>query len=257
MRWPPSHSIPGQWDKIGTIVLNAFNYATEHKILHLSACRGVISLIPKKDRDVLHLKNRRPLILLNMNYKILAKAIARRITPHLDKIIHSSQTGFMKNRNITHNIRILIDIMHYVDEEQVGTVVISLDFENAFDRVERQTVNAALKLLNFGEYLISLINLLYNEFHSCTINLEHTSEWFYPGHGLHQGCPASLIIFVCVIELLGQQIRDNKDIRGILIGYVEYKSIQFADNMNLFSLYIESSLRAAISTISIFEANTG
>ena len=111
-------------------------FSFENNLLPLSTRRGIISLIPKKDRDPLRLKNWRPLTLLNCDYKILTKAIVYRIRPYLDHLIHPSQTGFMQDRNISHNIRKIIDLINIVENEDIIAVLISLDFEKAFHRVE-------------------------------------------------------------------------------------------------------------------------
>ena len=45
-------------------------------IMNLSMQRGVIMLIPKKEKDMRYIKNMHPLTLLNIDYKILAKLLA-------------------------------------------------------------------------------------------------------------------------------------------------------------------------------------
>ena len=67
------------WDNIAKVLHKAVLYACEHGELHISARRGIISLIPKKSRDNTLLKNWRPLTLLNTDYRILAKTLAHRI----------------------------------------------------------------------------------------------------------------------------------------------------------------------------------
>ena len=47
-----------------------------------------------------------------------------------------SQTGFMQKRNISHNIRKVMDIMQFAQENKIDALLISLDFEKTFDRVE-------------------------------------------------------------------------------------------------------------------------
>ena len=42
--------------------------------------------IPKKDKDLRYIENFRPLSLLNTDYKILAKALARRLQPLLKQL---------------------------------------------------------------------------------------------------------------------------------------------------------------------------
>ena len=71
----------------------------------------MITSIPKVDGDLKELSNRRPISsLLNIDYKILTKALAKRIEKYLPKLINSDQTGFVKGRYIGQNIRLLNDI---------------------------------------------------------------------------------------------------------------------------------------------------
>ena len=49
---------------------------------------GVITLLPKEDSNLLLLSNWRPITLLNTDYKIASKAIAKRIERVLPSIIH-------------------------------------------------------------------------------------------------------------------------------------------------------------------------
>ena len=67
------------WDLIMDPLYEVYVFAYENDQLHLSARRGLITLIPKKERDILFVKNWRPLTMLNIDYKILAKALASRL----------------------------------------------------------------------------------------------------------------------------------------------------------------------------------
>jgi len=66
-----------------------------------------MNLIPKKDADPNLIKNWRPLTLLNFDYKIASKATANRIKTVLPELISDDQSGFIKNRCISDNIRTL------------------------------------------------------------------------------------------------------------------------------------------------------
>ena len=68
-----------------------------------------ISLIRKDESNLTTLSNLRPITLLNEDYKILAKVIAKRIESVLPKLIQSDQTGFIKGRFIGQNVRLLND----------------------------------------------------------------------------------------------------------------------------------------------------
>ena len=81
------------------------------KLLKTESCQSLreeelISLIPKEDNNLLELSSWHPITLLNVDYKILAKTIAKTVEPFLPMLIHSDQTGFIKDRYIGQNIRL-------------------------------------------------------------------------------------------------------------------------------------------------------
>ena len=92
-------------------MLASFHFAFQSGSLSISQRRGVISLIPKKNKDKSILENLRLISLLNVDYKILTKVIAKRIEKTLPKIINPDQTGYVKGRYIGENIRLIQDVM--------------------------------------------------------------------------------------------------------------------------------------------------
>ena len=68
--------------------------------LGISRRRGIITLTPKDDVSLLELTNWRPITLLNVDFKIASKAIAKRFESILPSLIQSDQTGFVKGRYI-------------------------------------------------------------------------------------------------------------------------------------------------------------
>ena len=63
-----------------------------------------------------------------MDYKILAKVIAKRIERVLPALIRSDQTGFVKDSFVSQNVRLLNDIMDYVEAKNLPGIF-SLIFE--------------------------------------------------------------------------------------------------------------------------------
>ena len=88
------------WPELRTEMLASFHFAFQSGSLSISQRRGLISLIPKKNKDKSTLENLRPISLLNVDYKILTKVIAKRIEKTLPKIINPDQTGYVKGRYI-------------------------------------------------------------------------------------------------------------------------------------------------------------
>ena len=110
------------FDSVGSYLLESLNAAYEVGKLSISQRRGVITLIPKVDSDLLDLQNWRPITLLNTDYKIASKALARRIETVLSKLVHSDQTGFMKERYIGENLRLISDVLEYTKNEDLTGV---------------------------------------------------------------------------------------------------------------------------------------
>ena len=124
------------FDLLGNDLIASFNEAHEVNELTISQRRGVITLIPKDDGSLLELSNWRPITLLNVDFKIATKAIAKRLESILPNLIHPDQTGFVKGRYIGENIRLISDIMEYTKLQKIPGILVSLDFRKAFDSIE-------------------------------------------------------------------------------------------------------------------------
>ena len=65
--------------------------------------RGIIKLLPKVGDKFLVI-NQRPITLLNLSYKIIAKLLARRIVDITKNIVSFTHTGFIKGKYILENL---------------------------------------------------------------------------------------------------------------------------------------------------------
>ena len=93
------------WIDIKLFVMNALNFGYEMGMLSVTQRLGIVTLIPKGDKDKTFLKNWRPLTLLNSLYKLVSGCIAERIKPRLDSIINGDQKGFVAGRYIGEAIK--------------------------------------------------------------------------------------------------------------------------------------------------------
>lgn len=84
------------WTDLGTDMTASFNYAFQKGSLSINQKRRIISLFPQIKKDKTLLENLRPISLLNIDYKILTKSIAKRLKRVLPKIINPDQTGYIK-----------------------------------------------------------------------------------------------------------------------------------------------------------------
>ncbi len=104
------------WIDIKQYLINSLKYSLSKGELSIEQKRGIITLIQKKEKIRLLLKNWRPMFLLNSDYKILTKALAIRLCFELPHIINKDQTGYIKGRFIGCNIRLIEDIIIFTDK---------------------------------------------------------------------------------------------------------------------------------------------
>ena len=188
----------------------------------------------------MYLNNWRPLSLLNVDYKLLAKVMALRLQKFLPQLVNTDQTGYVKGRYIGENIRQISDIIQLTSLRDMPGLILLIDFEKAFDTLEWHFLDKALQVFNFGEDFRKWVKIMYTNINSCVINNGYTSPFFSLHRGVRQGCPLSPFLFVLAVELLAIHIRANPRIKGITIGSEEIKLSQLADDTTCFVLDEES-----------------
>ena len=149
------------WKDIAAYVCDSFNEGFVHGSLSDSQNMAVLSLIFKKNNRCL-LKNYRPISLTTCDYKILAFTLADRLHKVIDKIISKDQSGYIKTRFIGQNIRLVEDIIEYIEEKEKQGIILFIDFEKAFDFLEWQFMLKSLKNYNFGNQFIQWISTIYS-----------------------------------------------------------------------------------------------
>ena len=111
------------WNDVSSFLIDALNMSFSKGYLSISQRRGLITLLPKKNKPRQYLKNWRPITLLNCDYKIAAKSIATRLKKVLPYLINNDQTGFLKGRFIGENIRLINSVIDYAEETEYSEFV--------------------------------------------------------------------------------------------------------------------------------------
>ena len=90
------------------------------------------------------MKNWRPISLLNVDYKILSKALTNRLSKVLTSIVGEDQTCSVPGRTIFDNPALFRDTLDYINLTDETRILVTLDQEKAFDRVDRSFLSNVL-----------------------------------------------------------------------------------------------------------------
>ena len=245
------------WPKLKDTYFELIGEIYRVKRLPDSLRLGVINLIPQAQKNSNLLKNLRPITILGSDYKVLEKIIANRIEPALETIISTDQRGFMKNRKITTNVRMIFELIKHCKDELIQAIILSLDFMKCFDRIEFQTILKSLSFFGFAEYITQWVEILYTDFEAFTQNNGHFSNRFKVTRGLHQGGPCSSLLFLICAEVMALLLRNEQEIEGISVNDLLNLLGQYADDADLYLLYRQSCLDSVFNALETFRAMSG
>ena len=245
------------WPEIKDEFLELVNECHDKLIMSKTMRTAVLSLLFKKGDKKL-LKNWRPVSLLCVDYKIIAAALSLRLKCALRFLISTDQTCSIPGRTILSNLRLTRDIMSYARNKKLEGVILNLDQEKAFDRVDHDFLHKVMEKMNIGPYFRTWIKTLYAAITSNITNNGYLSAPVFISRGVRQGCPLSALLYVIVAETLGQAIRCHPDIRGFKIPGCnrEVRISQYADDTSLF-LFTPDAIVKALETIGLYELATG
>jgi hypothetical protein len=94
-----------------------------------------IILIPKEE-GANTLKKFRPISLINCSFKIFSKALNNRLEKVCERLLSTNQTAFVRGRYILESVMSAHEILHDAKKNKEKYLVIKLDYEKAYDRVD-------------------------------------------------------------------------------------------------------------------------
>ena len=177
------------WDNLKFCFINPLKQSKSNGHLSISQRQAIIKPIAKKDRDKRFTKNWRPILLLNVDAKIISKSLTEKLNHVLLELISSNQTAYVKNQCISEHGRLISNVIEMCDILDIPGYLITMDIEKVFDILDHNFLLSILKIFGFGENFIHWLKVLLNNQQSCIINGGFTTRYFNLEKGARQGDP--------------------------------------------------------------------
>ena len=130
-------------------------------------------------------------------------------------------------------------------EWNTGLYMVFVDFEKAFDSLDREVLWKILRHNGVPEKIVRMIRIFYDGFQARVLNEGEMTGSFSMNTGVRQGCLLSPLLFLVALDRVSRQaFGDNKTgIQFTLLQKLE--DVDFADDMVLLSQKITTCDRSS------------
>ncbi|XP_028089245.1 uncharacterized protein LOC114289680 [Camellia sinensis] len=200
------------WNLINTSVFLCVRDAFVTGKIQPEINQTLLCLIPKSDHPET-ITQFRPIGLCNTIYKVITKTLVARLRPFLNDIISPLQSSFIPGRKGTDNVIIVQECVHQFKSKKgkSGNMLIKLDLEKAFDRLEWGFIRQVLTFFNFPPLWIILIMSCVSTSSIAILFNGGLTDSFTPTRGIRQGNPLSPCLSILCLEYLSITINKACD----------------------------------------------
>ena len=195
---------------------------------------GHLVKLPKKG-DLGNCNNYRGITLLSIPGKIFNRIILNRIKDTVDNSLRDEQAGFRKNRSCTDQIAALRIIIEQSHEWNSPLIINFIDYEKAFDSIDRTTLWKIMRHYGIPQKLVTLVEKMYDGTTCRVINEGQLTGSFQIKTGVRQGCLLSPFLFILALDWLMKEVTRGKrnGIQWTL--WSQLDDLDFADDIALLS----------------------
>ena len=222
-----------------------------------------ICFLPKKDLDTTKTENHRGIALAETPYKILSKAMNKKVTPHLSKICDENQNGFIPGRNMTTTSISILSTMNYIRSESIDSQCVSFDMKKAFDSTLYSVSDVIIKhIFPNGNFAKSWISLTNGGSYQAIVN-QCKSKLYNISMGFAQGGPSSSSryiiynhIFVCCLrsslfDNIRLKIADNlacpNSLADDVVQFFQFKTMQDVELVSFLLVKLKDTINLQVN----------
>lgn len=150
------------------------------KLYHMNGCgfqclnEAFITLLPKWP-NASSLADYRPISLIHLVAKLVAKVLSLRLAPRLGELVSVNQSAFLAGRCIHDNFMLVQQTDRHLHQIRAHRVLLKLDISRAFDSVSWPFLLEVLRHLGFGQRWCAWVAILLSS--ASTRVLNNGSPW--------------------------------------------------------------------------------
>ena len=216
---------------------------------------GHLVKLPKKG-DLSNCNNYRGITLLSIPGKIFNRVILERIQSAADPRLREEQAGFRKNRSTTDQIATLRIIVEQSLEWNSHLVINFLDYEKAFDSIDRDTLWKIMRHYGIPQKLVNLVKTMYEDTSCRVIHAGQLTDSFSIKTGVRQGCLLSPFLFILAIDWLMKETTRGRRNGIQWTPWTQLEDLEFADDIALLS-HTKPHMQAKTTALCDFSESIG
>jgi hypothetical protein len=155
----------------------------------------------------------RPITLLNSDYKLLTRILARRLRPIIDFHLKSTQYCGVTGNTILDAVATVRDVASYAETLHLPLCILTLDFQHAFDSIAHEYLFTILR--SFSQHFATLLHL-YTDTTSLVQISCHLHGPIPIRRGVRQGCPLSMALSTLCLQPFLAVLKQRRS--GVRIG---------------------------------------
>ena len=220
---------------LAEMLYGLFDKIWEEEEIPLEWKEGLLIKIPKKgDPDLC--SNYRRITLLSVLGRVLNRVILERLKGPVDRTLRDHQVGFSSGRPCTDQITTLRIIVEQSIEWNSPLYVNFVDYEKAFDSLDRESL---WKLLRRYGVPMKFVNLIRNSYEGLSCRVVHEGKLTEKSDviktGVRQECLLSLFLFILAIVWIMRAVLNRKRNGIQWTFWIQLDNLDLADDLALLS----------------------